>query len=67
MDNSELISEIENLLNRYDNLNPTTINPDLLKFMDRATLLSIIDSLLTQQENITTDNEQWLEKFKKHY
>lgn len=62
----QLINDIQNLLNRYEGLSPTTINPALLEFMDRDTLLSIISSLLKQQENTNQDNLEWLEQFK-HY
>jgi hypothetical protein len=62
----QLIDDIQNLLNRYEGLSPTTINPALLEFMDRETLLSIINSILRQQENTNQDNLEWLEQFK-HY
>ena len=62
----QLIDEIQNLLNRYEGLSPTTINPALLEFMDRDTLLSIISSLLKQQENTNKDNFEWLEQFKQY-
>ncbi|MDP3301672.1 MAG: hypothetical protein Q8S36_06875 [Sulfuricurvum sp.] len=62
----QLIDDIQNLLNRYEGLSTTTINPALLEFMDRDTLLSIINSLLKQQENTNKDNLDWLEQFK-HY
>lgn len=62
----QLIDDIQNLLNRYEGLSPTTINPALLEFMDRDTLLSIINSILRQQENTNQDNLEWLEQFK-HY
>lgn len=64
--NEDLIKDIENLLNRYDGLKPTHIDPVLLRFMDRTTLLSIIDSILRQQEKTNEDNIEWLEKFKKY-
>jgi len=60
----QLINDIQNLLNRYEGLSPTSINPSLLEFMDRDTLLSIIDSLLKQQENTNQDNIEWLQQFK---
>ncbi len=60
----QLISDIQNLLNRYDGLKPTTINPNLLQFMDKPTLLQIINSLLKQQENANEDNIEWLQQFK---
>jgi len=62
----QLILDIENLLNRYDGLKPTHIDPALLQFMDRQTLLSIIDSILRQQEKTNESNIEWLEQFKKH-
>jgi len=60
----QLINDIQNLLNRYDGLKPTTINPNLLQFMDKPTLLQIINSLLKQQENANEDNIEWLQQFK---
>ena len=62
---SKLIEDIQNLLNAYDNVNTTSINPDLLEFMDENTLVSIIESLLTQKEDAKESDMQWLEKFKK--
>ena len=62
----QLIIDIENLLNRYDGLKPTHIDPALLQFLDRQTLLSIIDSILRQQEKTNESNIEWLEQFKKH-
>jgi len=62
----QLIEDIQNLLNTYNGLNPTTINPDLLEFMDEKTLISIVDSLLTQKEDSKDTDIEWLEKFKKH-
>jgi hypothetical protein len=61
----QLINDIQNLLNNYDGIHQTYINPDLLKFMDDNTLISIIDSLLTQKENSKKSDFEWLEKFKK--
>jgi hypothetical protein len=60
----QLINDIQNLLNRYEGLAPTSINPALLEFMDRDTLLSIIHSLLKQQENTNETNIEWLQQFK---
>lgn len=61
---AELIDDIQNLLNTYDGVAKTDINPNLLEFMDQATLLSIIDSLLTQKEDAKESDLEWLEKFK---
>lgn len=62
----QLINDIQNLLNRYEGLSPTTINPTLLEFMDRDTLINIISSILKQQENTNQDNLEWLEQFKQY-
>ncbi|MEA3331028.1 MAG: hypothetical protein U9Q29_04970 [Campylobacterota bacterium] len=61
----QLIRDIENLLNTYGGIDKTFINPDLLKFMDETTLLSIVDSLLTQKEDSKKSDIEWLNKFKK--
>ena len=60
----QLIQDIQNLLNSYEGINPTSINPDLLNFMDEKTLISIIDSLLTQKEENSVSETKWLEQFK---
>lgn len=62
----ELILDIQNLLNSYDDVNSTNISPDLLKFMDEDTLINIIDSLLLQKENNKKIDALWLETFKKY-
>ena len=68
MDNrkNKLIADIQQLLNTYDGINQTAINPDLLEFMDEQTLVSIVDSLLTQKEDAKESDIEWLEKFKKN-
>ena len=60
----QLIKDIQNLLNNYEGIRPTFINPDLLEFMDEETLISIIDSLLDQKEDNKEADTEWLEKFK---
>jgi len=60
----ELINDIQNLLNTYEGVNKTDINPNLLEFMDTTTLLSIIDSLLDQKEDAKESDVEWLEQFK---
>ncbi len=62
----ELILDIQNLLNSYDDVNSTNISPDILKFMDEDTLINIIDSLLLQKENNKKTDALWLETFKKY-
>jgi len=61
----QLIQDIENLMNTYSGVSKTTINPNLLEFMDENTLVKIIDSLLIQKEHSKESDTQWLEKFKK--
>jgi len=61
----QLIEDVQNLLNSYDDSNSTFINPSLLQFMDENTLVNIIDDLLTQKESSKETDTQWLEKFKK--
>ncbi|MDQ7061882.1 MAG: hypothetical protein Q9M40_01145 [Sulfurimonas sp.] len=61
----KLINDIQQLLNTYDGVDKTSINPNLLEFMDEATLISIINSLLTQKEDAKESDLDWLEKFKK--
>ncbi len=63
---TQLIEDIQNLLNSYDNENTTNINPNLLEFMDEKTLINIIDSLLKQKENLSESDIIWLDKFKKY-
>ncbi|MFA5462196.1 MAG: hypothetical protein WC274_08985 [Sulfurimonas sp.] len=62
----QLINDIQNLLNSYEGIHKTDINPELLKFMDEETLLSIIGSLLDQKENSKESDLEWLETFKKY-
>ncbi|QFR49293.1 hypothetical protein FJR48_05955 [Sulfurimonas lithotrophica] len=62
----QLILDIQNLLNSYDEVNSTSINPDLLEFMDEKTLISIIDTLLKEKESLKETDIEWLEKFKKY-
>ncbi|OHE07110.1 MAG: hypothetical protein A2513_04440 [Sulfurimonas sp. RIFOXYD12_FULL_33_39] len=62
----QLVADIENLLNTYEGIHKTDINPDILKFMDKNTLISIIDSLLNQKEYSKESDLEWLEKFKKY-
>lgn len=62
----QLIADIQNLLNTYEGIHKTSINPNLLEFMDENTLISIIDSLLNQKEYTKESDLEWLEKFKKY-
>jgi hypothetical protein len=60
----QLIVDIELLLNSYDNVSKTFINPALLEFMDENTLINIIDNLLSQKEDSKESDLDWLEQFK---
>lgn len=61
----QLILDIENLLNSYTGQTPTYINPAMLSFLDEDTLISMIDSLLTQKEDAKESDLEWLKQFKK--
>ena len=61
---NKLIGDIQQLLNTYDGVSKTSINPELLEFMDEKTILSIISSLLTQKEDLKESDIEWLEQFK---
>jgi len=60
----KLINDIQQLLNTYKGVHKTSINPNLLEFMDEDTLVSIIDSLLVQKEASKEVDIEWLKKFK---
>jgi len=60
----QLILDIQNLLNTYEGVNPTLINPELLKFMDEKTLIEIIGNLLDQKDINKEADTEWLEQFK---
>ena len=62
----QLIQDIQNLLNSYDDIKKTDINPALLEFMDENTLKDIISSLLYQKEQEKDVDMEWLEQFKKY-
>lgn len=62
---TQLIVDIQNLLNSYDDVKKTSINPKLLEFMDEKSLIDIISSLLDQKELEKESDLEWLEKFKK--
>ncbi|NOQ31537.1 MAG: hypothetical protein GQ570_10475 [Helicobacteraceae bacterium] len=60
----QLLDDIEKLLNSYEDSSITTINPDILKFMDEESLKGIISSLLDQKEKTLETNAEWIEQFK---
>ena len=61
----QLINDVQNLLNAYDDIKSTSINPNLLEFMDENTLIEIINNLLSQKEEAKESDLEWLNKFKK--
>jgi len=65
-DKEQLIKDIEQLLNSYDGLNSTHIEPSMLEFMDEQTLRQIISSLLDQKNRAVSENLDYLEQFKKY-
>ena len=62
---TKLILDIQKLLNSYKNSSTTTINPDLLQYMDEKDLKQIINNLLDQKEKLLDANKEWLKQFKK--
>ncbi len=60
----QLINDIQNLLNTYEGVHQTSINPNLLQFMDDDTLKQIIGNLLDQKEASKESDVEWLEQFK---
>jgi len=60
----QLIDDIEKLLNSYQGIKSTTINPELLVFMDNDTLKHIIGDLLDQKESEKDVDIEWLKQFK---
>lgn len=62
----QLILDIQNLLNSYNDIKTTVIDPALLSFMDEDTLKQIISDLLYQKEREKDADLLWLEQFKRH-
>jgi hypothetical protein len=61
----QLIQDIQNLLNTYEGIATTHIDPAILSYMDEIDLKKIIEDLLIQKENLLQNNKEWLEQFKK--
>ena len=60
----KLIKDIQNLLNTHDGIKDSTINVNMLEFMDEASLISIIGLLLDKKDSMLKDNIEWLNSFK---
>ena len=60
----KLIQDIQNLLNTHSGLKDSIISTDMLKFMDKKSLIDIITLLLDKKESMLSDNEEWLNSFK---
>ena len=60
----KLIKDIQNLLNTHGGIKDSTINVNMLEFMDKASLISIIELLLDKKDSIIEDNMDWLNSFK---
>ena len=61
----KLIQDVEQLLNTYDGVDTTVINPALFEFMDEETIVNIVSDLLMQKEDLKESDKIWLEQFKK--
>jgi len=62
MNKSELLKEIEELLNEYGDT--SSINPSVLEFLEESDLIEIKKSLLENKKH-HLDDTQWLQQFKK--
>ena len=60
----KLIKDIQNLLNTHGGIKDSTINVNMLEFMDKASLISIIELLLDKKESMLNNNLDWLNTFK---
>lgn len=63
-DKKKLIKDIQDLLNSHDGIKDSVINVNMLEFMDKESLISIVGLLLDKKESIVTDNIDWLNSFK---
>ena len=61
----KLIKDIQQLLNNYDGISITHINPALFEYMDEEDLKNIIADLLRQKEKFLQTETEWLQSFKK--
>lgn len=59
-----LLAEIEKLI-AYGKKEPT-INPSLLKYLEVDDLISIKKRLLKKVGNLSNEDKEWLEQFKKY-
>ena len=60
-----LLAEIENLI-RYDGSDERTINPALLTYLDKESLVSIKKKLLERVATLSEEDKEWLQQFKKY-
>ena len=60
----ELLDDIEKLI-AYGSEKPT-INPALLEYLSETDLISMKKSLLEKVGNLSTEDKEWLEQFKKY-
>lgn len=61
----ELLADIEVLL-KYDDGQKDAIDPKLLDYLDRETLISTKKSLLSRVGILSDIDREWLEQFKKY-
>ncbi|WP_457605392.1 hypothetical protein [Nitratifractor sp.] len=59
----ELLRRIEELMAYGET--PPTIEPSLLRYLDRDSLLEIIRKLEKRQENLIDEEKEWLKQFRK--
>ena len=61
----EILSEIEKLMS-YGREDANIMNPALLKYMDKESLLSIRDKLVERVGKLSDKDKEWLQQFKKY-
>ena len=61
----ELLADIEKLI-RYDKSDKQTINPALLAYLDKSSLISIKKKLLERVGTLNEEDKVWLQQFKKY-
>jgi len=62
MNKEELLKEIIDLLNEYGT--PSSINPNVLEFLEETDLIGIKKSLIESKKH-HLDDKEWLQQFKK--
>lgn len=57
---SDILAEIESLLNRIDDKHPSVLSQEIMKDVDIKTLGSIYEGLLQKNGKEIANNQEWL-------